>query len=917
MKSGCARRIRGLSWTITLALLLVTFGAGLAFGGAGASETCTRLERGPSGFPTGWEIIGLPRYKRGPSSVSSFAFARAGDLLVTNGTEVMRTTDDGCTWDSVFHVPDEMAGGEIAHIGLSPRGAVFALLSGPAGPALFTGEPSGPWSRSDVGILPMGMPADIVFDPGGAIAFLLVQLPGDPPASIVYASTDSGRTWIPDVFAGRSRNGHLVFQPERTRIDSRLIDIEFQNDALFASSPVGVFKREDGSWVDLSSRDSAVVASSSKELIAFSGQGPGAIRTRDGGRGWDEGGTPSSTRVASSSYLPAQDAFAISDGSEQGGIYIGHPMDSWRVVKDVGAGLEDLAVDGTGHLVGRGASGVYRLDPELVRPGPSISGVGQGSEVTTCSEEFEPTQEPPPAQAQQPFDLFPEDTKLAMYPGEQRMIPYQLSLEQRGLPLEVFFLVDTTGSMTPAICSLRADINSIANGLVDSGFDPRFGVGEFKDYPKRVYPHPKADPSDFAYRLLLPLSKYNDTVMRATLLRLSAGGGGDAPESALAGLLQATTGAGQSVESLDPEDPRPYVIPPGQQAGFRDRALKLIVTITDDVFNEQGQRGGNGGCGGDPDCDIPYPGPSFERVSNLLLREGIKVIGIHYNENSAQDLRLMAHETGAIAPAPVDCEDDGYVDIPKGAPLVCSSTPNRVDYVGSLGSHRPTEIYGLAKPIVEMIKSFKAEVDVELDSIGGSGVVKAIQPRIHTDVDLVIADHLRFEVTYSCTEAMEGQRLDVRLRAVVDVAEVASVPAEVICLSNSPVLPVTPGGALAVPPLPPPPPPPQPAPGPMNIPNTVQAPAPQMQPAPAQAQAGNPNPVAVSQRQEQPQMAFVHAANQLKQQLGAQNAMVRATPHRSDPLDAIKYGLAMSSLSMLLVYGFASLALKRVTVRNN
>ena len=39
---------------------------------------------------------------------------------------------------------------------------------------------------------------------------------------------------------------------------------------------------------------------------------------------------------------------------------------------------------------------------------------------------------------------------------------------------------------------------------------------------------------------------------------------------------------------------------------------------------------------------------------------------------------------------------------------------------------------------------------------------------------------------------------------------------------------------------------------------------------------------AVAQRQEQPQMALVHAARQLKAELGAQNAMVRAVQQRSE-----------------------------------
>jgi hypothetical protein len=45
-----------------------------------------------------------------------------------------------------------------------------------------------------------------------------------------------------------------------------------------------------------------------------------------------------------------------------------------------------------------------------------------------------------------------------------------------------------------------------------------------------------------------------------------------------------------------------------------------------------------------------------------------------------------------------------------------------------------------------------------------------------------------------------------------------------------------------------------------------------------------------------------------------QNAMLRVAQQRTDPLAAVKFTLAMSAISMTLLYGLASVTLKRAYV---
>jgi hypothetical protein len=64
--------------------------------------------------------------------------------------------------------------------------------------------------------------------------------------------------------------------------------------------------------------------------------------------------------------------------------------------------------------------------------------------------------------------------------------------------------------------------------------------------------------------------------------------------------------------------------------------------------------------------------------------------------------------------------------------------------------------------------------------------------------------------------------------------------------------------------------------------------------------------VVVQQRQTQPQVAFVHATQQLRQQAGMEHAMVRLDNARPDPLATTKYGLAAGSLTLVLLWGMAT-----------
>jgi len=221
--------------------------------------------------------------------------------------------------------------------------------------------------------------------------------------------------------------------------------------------------------------------------------------------------------------------------------------------------------------------------------------------------------------------------------------------------LDVFMLVDLTGSFRPYLPAFKAQAPDLMAKLQSSYPDTRFGLGMFKDYPIS----PFGGSGDKAYERLIDLTPEADAVL-GIINGLSASGGGDIPESQLVALYQAATGEGQDLSGVGYPGAS---IPPGQQANFRHGVTKMFILWTDARFHRPGDPG-----------SIPYPGPSFdETVAAILALNPPMVIGISSGTGGLADLRAIAAATNAIAPpGGVDTTGDGVIDIPEGEPLVAS-----------------------------------------------------------------------------------------------------------------------------------------------------------------------------------------------------------------------------------------------------
>lgn len=167
--------------------------------------------------------------------------------------------------------------------------------------------------------------------------------------------------------------------------------------------------------------------------------------------------------------------------------------------------------------------------------------------------------------------------------------------------MDVFFNMDTTGSMDGEVSNLQSSLTStVIPGIVATIPDTQFGVGAYEDFPISPYGEPNcyygalAGP-DQPFQLF---SEITDDVVavQAAVNQLGIGGnaigcGNDTPESAVEAMYQIATGTGLM-------GPGATAVPANASGiggvGFREGTMPVVVNITDAISHHAGASG----CGG-------------------------------------------------------------------------------------------------------------------------------------------------------------------------------------------------------------------------------------------------------------------------------------------------------------------------------
>jgi hypothetical protein len=438
-----------------------------------------------------------------------------------------------------------------------------------------------------------------------------------------------------------------------------------------------------------------------------------------------------------------------------------------------------------------------------------------------------PHLEPRPVAVPEPAEVTVSPASVVLAVGEEQLVDVTVRLPPRPTPLDLFLLLDSSGSTSWPVRHLALELQDLVDALAAEGVGLRVGVGSFTDYPFL----PWGSDDDHAYRLhhrVADLRRDLPTELNA------AHGSGEGVgtlvgSSALTALFQAATGAGQA----DPAPPgapasQDPSIPAGLEAGFGTAAAPVVVTMTDVPF-----------------YDAPgHPGPARAEVLNTLGEHRIRQLGIatglggsHGGSVLARpDLEQTARATGALARRPVPCGGTGP-DVAAAGPLVCT-----IDERAPEGIAAVTAALALALPD-------EGGVSVRTTEGGAGGSpslvdlhegAPAVQDQVvvacregDPPVRTVGVDAVLERATTGQSGVVGTASVSVRCRgsepAVPEAGEDEDAPG-----TPAPANPTQPGGVA--PAQPPPPPVPVPAAGP--------APAPASSPAPAASSSGVPSQVA-------------------------------------------------------------------------
>ncbi len=284
------------------------------------------------------------------------------------------------------------------------------------------------------------------------------------------------------------------------------------------------------------------------------------------------------------------------------------------------------------------------------------------------------------------------------------VLPYLGDHERRPLRFgtnisiaDVYFLIDTTGSMEEPIRNVRTSLSRIASELDRLIPDLQMGVGHFEDFPFATFDPFGATffgaPTDVAYENVQDITDVLPDVQRA-LDGLTIGDGRDGPESQVQALFQTASGMGGSWSFMGSS----YAIPPrrcvavpdevGARRGypcFRPGALPIVVLVTDLEWHNGNTDGARW-----PYTAITPPPQNLPAAAAALRAIGGRYIGVAIDGTWQTDHAAVANLTGSV--------DEG------GMPLVYGAAAGQVsdriiDGVSTLVGRTPQDVTTISEDV--------------------------------------------------------------------------------------------------------------------------------------------------------------------------------------------------------------------------
>ncbi|MBW8801210.1 MAG: VWA domain-containing protein [Streptomyces sp.] len=804
-----------------------------------------------------WEKIGVDTFKpvqglSSPDTVSAFAVdeTRPQSLAVSNGVRVQTSSDHGCDWSDSLALsfapsgsqPFAGAGARIVSLALLGSTHVAAVQEGTGAasrPHVMVGTGDS-WAAADSGLPAQGTPKLLRAANDGRTLYLTISptgsggetgsttglpgLPGggglDGETGLLYASTDRGHTWSLRTTTNALPTGGTGF----TALD---IDSSDSNRLYgIVSGHLAVSRDGGGSFtVSPESDFTALTAMQPQTLAAFRSSGQlvysqnGGVTTKAfrapggvTGVAFRDGDSQLMVQLGSALVLlsPFQDFFssAHAPGPPRAGTLSG-----------------DRSGQSSFHAVS-GHSVLRYVDP--VPKGVDIPPVAAGD-----------TSVLPP----NPGRVVPPVQSISLPVGTTGAVPFRLDLPKNDTPVDLFFLVDDSNSMSTYIDQLKANIMRIVGSLTSQKVDLRVGVGTLgtgSQDNEKPYPLTYVDPANPAkpynrpviYRRLRAVGPVNadlqaavDNIHIETMINPYFGGGSH--EGQLLALSQVAKGGGITTQAAWNN------VPAGQDAHWRpsQSTRRIVILASDEAF------------------EAPFPQkhnadykPYFDQALRDLNDRRVQVIGMGVGGESMDDLRHVARGTHSFAPpGGIYCGIDPLTDEPEnirpGQPLACNAS----DHVSDA--------------IIRVLSSLVDRQSVSLVPLTKTPVLGGLQSRTLTGLNVKKPNAAPFSVAVSCVNVKPG-RYSGDVAAVLRGYKVGQARVNVTCVQAAAAVPPRP-----IPPAPGAPPPPANPPAPAVVPVVPPAPAPAVQ---AQVQVQTQvqvNPMSAGALQEQQELQLALALN--------------------------------------------------------
>ena len=776
-----------------------------------------------------WYSVRMPRFSTGPQLASDYAVEPLAPqrIYVTNGSVVMRSTDWGCRWEESYTLASgsgfSAADSNILEIEVSAPGHVYLPVqqSSPVHRphVVMTDDAGESWSTVDGPLLgsAVGTIEDLDASLGnGTAAALLVDLEGGEgglgfqASQVIFTTGTGGATWEPRYVIG---NETVASTPVGSVTISGGSE-ELQHLAMNPVRPSEIWAYGDGGVyvsngstldpVDIGVMSIVDVSLDGGAVFGYAKDGPRGELSVDGGQSFEQFAMTASVDSADAIFGPPFPPAAVVGSF--GRVYVQYfqpgvanpvtldltPIDG-RAVYDVQFAVKDSIFENP-LVIGRTQQ---TIEVEYRARGPEVD------EETVLA-----NVDPYVPKIKNKY-LVPASKRVSMRPGGTRSIPYELGLPAAVTPLDVYFMIDISGSMGNTINGIRSAMQEIVNDLSSRDIDVHFGVGAFRAFN---------DPP--AYERVRDIGPPGPAVADA-LNSLRASGGGQ--ETQMAALMESVTGEGTTG------------IPPDLNMHFREGSLRVAIEVTDEPISQGGAH------------------PSYLDVVDALVDHDVKQVGLAIQDGPflgdpnydnpgepAGTLQKVAEGSKAIAPeGGVDCDGDGDPEIAEAGPLVCLIDPARADDAALMSD----AIVNVLQAIQD-VQDLGVTVSPSVGVSGTSRVVESVVPTVFPRVDLKEPSAHSFEVAVRCPHVSTKTTYPLSVEAARRGGVLGSASLTVVCTPRPgrgpvPPFPVFTPIAAIIPPLPRPP-------------DPIPEPNPNPQPNPQQ----NPQAGFAAQEQQQPQVAL-------------------------------------------------------------